>query len=94
MSEGNFDVSNLEAQTFGCYEVSRLLDVNPNELRYWHRIGLAPASATTGGGKQRRYTLHDLQRVRVVQALRSEGVKLRGRQLKVAVARVMGNLSN
>lgn len=78
--------------TYGSKQVARILGVSLNELRYWDRIGVAPATSRTGGGKHRRYTPRDLTRVRVVQALRADGVDLRGKQLERAVVRVMGNL--
>jgi DNA-binding transcriptional MerR regulator len=80
-----------EERVYTAKEVCTLLRLDPSTLRRWVDAELVVSSARTGGSKpRRRYTDHDLLRARVVQSLLS--VPLRGKRLRVAVARTMGAL--
>lgn len=74
--------------TYSARDIARLLRIPERTLRRWIAEGLVTASARSGGYRPRpRYTIHDMTRARVAQALRSRGVGLRGKRLRTAVAR-------
>ena len=61
---------------------AELAGVHPQTLRNYERFGLLDPSRTAGGS--RRFSEHDLERLRRIQELTSEGLNLEG------VRRVLG----
>ena len=55
-------------------EVSRRIGFAPSALRYYERIGLVPATRTSGG--QRRYERSVLRRLAFIRAARNIGLSL------------------
>ncbi|GAB3248183.1 hypothetical protein GCM10027425_04480 [Alteromonas gracilis] len=55
---------------------AELTGLHPQTLRTYDRIGLVSPDRTGGGG--RRYSLHDIEQLRVVAELTSEGIGLEG----------------
>jgi DNA-binding transcriptional MerR regulator len=78
-----------DTPVYSAKEVAALLDVGESTVRRWKSQKLVEPSARTGGIYPRgRYTIDDLIRARVVQALLS--VPLRGKELSVAVESTIG----
>jgi MerR family transcriptional regulator/heat shock protein HspR len=66
-------------QTRAVYVISvaaELAGVHPQTLRNYERYGLLDPSRTAGGS--RRFSEHDLERLRRIQELTSEGLNLEG----------------
>ncbi|MDO5744750.1 MAG: MerR family transcriptional regulator [Micrococcaceae bacterium] len=55
---------------------AELADMHPQTLRQYDRLGLV--SPSRQGGKQRRYSEHDVDLLREIQALSKDGVSLEG----------------
>lgn len=55
---------------------AQLADMHPQTLRQYDRMGLVMPSRQ--GGKQRRYSLHDVDLLREIQVLSKDGVSLEG----------------
>lgn len=75
------------SHTYTAKEVSAILDVPVRTLQRWVDLGLVISSAHSGGTRRRRYTMDDVHRARIVQALRT--VPLRGARLRAAVKSVV-----
>lgn len=56
--------------------VAQLTGMHPQTLRQYDRLGLVSPSRTTGGG--RRYSARDVDRLREIQQLSSDGIGLAG----------------
>lgn len=56
--------------------VAQLTGMHAQTLRQYDRLGLVTPQRTTGGG--RRYSMRDVERVRVIQRLSADGVGLSG----------------
>lgn len=65
-----------EAKVFVISVAAELSGLHPQTLRTYDRLGLVQASRTTGGG--RRYSLRDIELLRMVASLTSEGLGLEG----------------
>ncbi|GAA2547154.1 heat shock protein transcriptional repressor HspR [Neomicrococcus aestuarii] len=55
---------------------AELADMHPQTLRQYDRMGLV--SPSRQGGRQRRYSRHDVETLREVQSLSKDGVSLEG----------------
>ena len=70
---------NVNPQTRAVYVISvaaELAGVHPQTLRNYERSGLLDPSRTAGGS--RRFSEHDLERLRRIQELTHEGLNLEG----------------
>lgn len=67
---------------FAIAAAAELAEMHPQTLRQYDRIGLVVPQRTSGN--TRRYSLHDVQRLREVARLSSEGLSLEG------IRRVLG----
>lgn len=56
--------------------VAQLTGLHPQTLRQYDRVGLVTPQRTSGGG--RRYSSHDIERLREIQRLSADGVGLTG----------------
>lgn len=65
-----------EVVTYGVEEVERMTQVPVRRLQRWHDRGWVSASVLTSGGN-RRYTTRDVHRVRIMRALREDGISAR-----------------
>lgn len=61
---------------FGMGAAAELAEMHPQTLRQYDRIGLASPKRTSGG--TRRYSLSDIERLRQIATLSSEGLSLEG----------------
>jgi len=61
---------------FAIAAASELAEMHPQTLRQYDRIGLVVPQRTSGN--TRRYSLHDVQRLREVARLSAEGLSLEG----------------
>ena len=67
----------LDAPLFLISTAARLAGMHPQTLRTYDRLGLVVPKRTSGRG--RRYTIRDVQRLRLVQMLtQEEGINLSG----------------
>lgn len=71
-----FDVTNPDAPVFVISVAAQLTGMHPQTLRTYDRIGLVIPGRAVGGG--RRYSLHDLDRLRTVAELTSAGIGVEG----------------
>ncbi len=62
---------------------SELSGLHPQTLRQYERLGLV--SPDRSGGRNRRYSVRDIMRLREVQQLASEGLNLAGIQRVIAL---------
>lgn len=70
-------VVDRHAAIFTTSVAARLADMHPQTLRGYDRLGLVVPRRTSGRG--RRYSAHDIDRLRLVQHLsQSEGINLAG----------------
>ncbi|MDH4352582.1 MAG: MerR family transcriptional regulator, partial [Actinomycetota bacterium] len=67
-----------DAPVFVISVVAELTGMHAQTLRQYDRLGLVNPQRTAGGG--RRYSTRDVERVREIQRLSSEGVGLSGIQ--------------
>ncbi len=65
-----------DAPLFTVTVAARLADMHPQTLRGYDKLGLVVPTRTKGRG--RRYSLHDVRRLRHVQQLSGEGISLEG----------------
>jgi MerR family transcriptional regulator, heat shock protein HspR len=71
-----FDVGNPDAPVFVISVAAELSGMHPQTLRSYDRIGLVSPGRAGGGG--RRYSLHDIELLRVVAELTSSGIGIEG----------------
>ncbi len=71
-----FDVTDPQAPVFVISVAAELTGMHPQTLRTYDRIGLVSPGRAVGGG--RRYSLHDLDRLRTVADLTSVGIGIEG----------------
>jgi len=77
MSAGNpFTPPGPEAKVFVISVAAELSGLHPQTLRTYDRLGIVTAGRTGGGG--RRYSLRDIELLRQVARLTSEGLGLEG----------------
>lgn len=72
-----------EAKVFVISVAAELSGLHPQTLRTYDRIGLVEAGRTTGGG--RRYSLRDVELLRMVAHLTAEGLGLEGVKRVIAL---------
>lgn len=65
-----------EAKVFVISIAAELSGLHPQTLRTYDRLGLVEAGRTSGGG--RRYSLRDIELLRMVASLTAEGLGLEG----------------
>lgn len=61
---------------FAIAQAAELAEMHPQTLRQYDRIGLVSPQRTSGN--TRRYSLHDVERLRAVAQLSGEGLSLEG----------------
>jgi MerR family transcriptional regulator, heat shock protein HspR len=71
-----FDVGNPDAPVFVISVAAELSGMHPQTLRGYDRMGLVSPGRAGGGG--RRYSLRDIELLRVVAQLTSEGIGIQG----------------
>jgi MerR family transcriptional regulator, heat shock protein HspR len=71
-----FDVSNPDAPVFVISVAAELSGMHPQTLRSYDRMGLVSPGRAGGGG--RRYSLRDVEMLRVVAELTSSGIGIEG----------------
>lgn len=71
-----FDISNPDAPVFVISVAAELTGMHPQTLRGYDRMGLVSPGRTGGGG--RRYSLHDIELLKTVAELTSEGIGIEG----------------
>ncbi len=71
-----FDVRHREAPVFVISVAAELSGMHPQTLRGYDRIGLVRPGRTGGGG--RRYSWHDIEQLREVARLTTQGIGLEG----------------
>ncbi|HPU13708.1 MAG TPA: MerR family transcriptional regulator [Aeromicrobium sp.] len=72
-----------EAKVFVISIAAELSGLHPQTLRTYDRIGLVAAGRTSGGG--RRYSLRDVELLRMVAQLTAEGLGLEGVKRVIAL---------
>jgi len=72
-----------EAKVFVISVAAELSGLHPQTLRTYDRIGLVQAGRTSGGG--RRYSLRDIELLRMVAQLTAEGLGLEGVKRVIAL---------
>lgn len=72
-----------EAKVFVISIAAELSGLHPQTLRTYDRIGLVEAGRTSGGG--RRYSLRDIELLRMVAQLTAEGLGLEGVKRVIAL---------
>ncbi len=70
------DEPDVDAPIFAIAVAAQLSGMHPQTLRQYDRIGLVSPQRTSGN--TRRYSLHDVEQLREVARLSSEGVGLEG----------------
>ena len=74
---GMVELLDRDAPLFPISTAAQLAGMHPQTLRAYDRLGLVGPTRTRGRG--RRYTLHDIARLRLVQYLsQDEGINLNG----------------
>lgn len=71
-----FSVGNPDAPVFVISVAAQLSGMHPQTLRSYDRMGLVSPGRAGGGG--RRYSLRDVERLRVVAELTSAGIGIEG----------------
>ena len=71
-----FEMSSPEAPVFVISVAAQLSGMHPQTLRSYDRMGLVSPGRAGGGG--RRYSLRDVERLRVVAELTSSGIGIEG----------------
>lgn len=77
----------------GLYVISvaaRLLDMHPQTLRKYERVGLVRPVRTEGNG--RLYSQEDMARLRLIKHLVEQGLNLAGVRLALAIMGALGRL--
>jgi MerR family transcriptional regulator/heat shock protein HspR len=72
----SFDVSNPDAPVFVISVAAELTGMHPQTLRGYDRLGLVSPGRAGGGG--RRYSLRDIEALRVVAELTAAGIGIEG----------------
>ncbi len=72
-----------EAKVFVISVAAELSGLHPQTLRTYDRMGLVAAGRTSGGG--RRYSLRDIELLRMVAQLTAEGLGLEGVKRVIAL---------
>ena len=80
-----------DAPVFAISVVAQLTGMHPQTLRQYDRVGLVTPQRTSGGG--RRYSAHDIERLREIQSLSSEGIGLAGVRRILDLERLADDLS-
>src|SRR4051812_15789875 len=71
-----FDVSNPDAPVFVISVAAELTGMHPQPLRGYDRLGIVRPGRAGGGG--RRYSLRDIEMLRVVAELTAAGIGIEG----------------
>jgi MerR family transcriptional regulator/heat shock protein HspR len=71
-----FDVSNPDAPVFVISVAAELTGMHPQTLRGYDRLGIVSPGRAGGGG--RRYSLRDIETLRVVAELTASGIGIEG----------------
>ncbi len=71
-----FDLSNPDAPVFVISVAAELTGMHPQTLRGYDRMGLVRPGRSEGGG--RRYSLRDIESLRVVAELTASGIGIEG----------------
>jgi MerR family transcriptional regulator/heat shock protein HspR len=71
-----FDISNPDAPVFVISVAAELTGMHPQTLRGYDRVGLVSPGRAGGGG--RRYSLRDIETLRVVAELTAAGIGIEG----------------
>jgi MerR family transcriptional regulator, heat shock protein HspR len=71
-----FDVSNPDAPVFVISIAAELTGMHPQTLRGYDRLGIVSPGRAGGGG--RRYSLRDIEALRVVAELTASGIGIEG----------------
>ncbi|MBA3991024.1 MAG: helix-turn-helix transcriptional regulator [Propionibacteriales bacterium] len=71
-----FDVSDPDAPVFVISVAAELSGMHPQTLRGYDRMGLVSPDRTGGGG--RRYSVRDIELLRIVTRLTSAGIGIEG----------------
>jgi MerR family transcriptional regulator/heat shock protein HspR len=71
-----FDASNPDAPVFVISVAAELTGMHPQTLRGYDRLGLVSPGRAGGGG--RRYSLRDIETLRVVAELTAAGIGIEG----------------
>lgn len=72
----SFDIGNPDAPVFVISVAAQLSGMHPQTLRSYDRMGLVSPGRAGGGG--RRYSLHDIELLRVVAQLTAAGIGIEG----------------
>ena len=76
MARRSGDLPGPEAAVYVISVAAELTGLHPQTLRTWERQGLITPGRTGGGG--RRYSLRDIEQLRVIADLTSHGIGLEG----------------
>jgi MerR family transcriptional regulator/heat shock protein HspR len=71
-----FDISNPDAPVFVISVAAELTGMHPQTLRGYDRLGIVSPGRAGGGG--RRYSLRDIETLRVVAELTAAGIGIEG----------------
>jgi MerR family transcriptional regulator/heat shock protein HspR len=71
-----FDISNPDAPVFVISVAAELTGMHPQTLRGYDRLGIVSPGRAGGGG--RRYSLRDIETLRVVAELTASGIGIEG----------------
>jgi MerR family transcriptional regulator/heat shock protein HspR len=71
-----FDISNPDAPVFVISVAAELTGMHPQTLRGYDRLGIVSPGRADGGG--RRYSLRDIEMLRVVAELTAAGIGIEG----------------
>jgi MerR family transcriptional regulator, heat shock protein HspR len=71
-----FDLSNPDAPVFVISVAAELTGMHPQTLRGYDRLGIVSPGRAGGGG--RRYSLRDIETLRVVAELTAAGISIEG----------------
>ena len=85
-----FDVTNPDAPVFVISVAAELSGMHPQTLRSYDRMGLVSPGRADGGG--RRYSLRDVEMLRVVAELTSSGIGIEGVRRILAASEAPGLL--
>ena len=80
------------APVFVISAAAEMAGMHPQTLRQYDRLGLVVPARQ--GGRHRRYSLADVERLRTVQALSREGISLEGIRRVVALQREVEQLQD
>ncbi|MGW9761990.1 heat shock protein transcriptional repressor HspR [Micrococcus aloeverae] len=80
------------APVFVISVAAEMADMHPQTLRQYDRLGLVVPARQ--GGRHRRYSLADVERLQTVQALSREGITLEGIRRVIALQREVEQLQD